>query len=57
MAIDMASDEDMAICVMKDDIIVYVGSFSDYDQFNETVQRLQKTYDIPNNQIMYENGN
>lgn len=56
MGIDMEDPDNMSVCVMQYGQIVHISSHSDYDTFNETVQRLQAQYGIPNNKIMYENN-
>lgn len=55
MGIDMRDETDMAIAVMHDQELVFCKSFADYYEFNEAVQELQKKYNIPNTQILYEN--
>lgn len=55
MGIDMGDGSNMAVAIMADKELVFCQSFDDYTLFNEAVQQLQKQYQIPNNQIWYEN--
>jgi len=55
MGISMLDENDMAVAVTSGGYIVFCKKFNQYELFNESVQELIKTYNIPKNKIFYEN--